>query len=78
VKAPLRASAVGLVAGLMLAALVLGGFAVVRMQTGCTNLSPEECNLERQIAISLARQQALGAVGLILISAGLALALRRR
>jgi hypothetical protein len=78
VKAPLRASAVGLVAGLMLAAFVLGAFAVARLQTGCAGLSPEECNLERQIAISLARQQALGAVGLILIAAGLALALRRR
>ncbi len=75
---PARASALGLVAGLVIAALVLAAFAVVRLRTGCEGLSAEECNLERQIAISLARQQALGAVGLILVAAGLALALRRR
>jgi hypothetical protein len=73
-----RASLLGLVGGMVLAAGVLGVLAGQKLLAGCDGLSPEECNLERQIAISLARQEALGALGLTLVAGGLAIALRRR
>jgi hypothetical protein len=63
---------------MVLAAAVLGVLAARRLSAGCDGLSAEECNLERQMALSLARQEALGALGLTLVSGGLAIALRRR
>jgi hypothetical protein len=73
-----RAALFGLVGGMVLAAAVLGVLAARRLSAGCDGLSAEECNLERQMALSLARQEALGALGLTLVSGGLAIALRRR
>ncbi len=74
----MRASVLGLVVGMLVGAVVLGVLAGQKLSKGCEGLSPEECNLERQIAISLARQEALGALGLTLVAGGLAIALRRR
>lgn len=72
-----RAALAGLAAGLFLAGLTLGVMAMVRMRVDCVGLGTEECAFEHQLATGVARLQALGSVGCLLVGTGLSLRLRR-
>lgn len=74
----LKAAVVGLVGALGIGAIVLLGFAVTRLHVDCTGLGAQECTFEQQLASSIARQQALAALGLGTLAAGLFLFIRRR
>ncbi|GMU61813.1 MAG: hypothetical protein AMXMBFR34_35760 [Myxococcaceae bacterium] len=68
-----RAALFGLAMGLTCAAVVLLVFAWQRLTVDCAGLSPAECDLEKDLARSIARLQAFAALGCVLISAGLVL-----
>jgi hypothetical protein len=67
----------GLGAGLLLAALILGGSAVSRLTSRCESSSSAECAFERELAGEGARVEALAALGCLLVGAGLVLRLKR-
>lgn len=67
----------GLAAGLLLAALVLGGSAVSRLAGRCESGSSVECAFERELAGEGARVESLAALGCLLVASGLLLRLRR-
>lgn len=73
-----RAAGVGLVGALAVAALVLLGSAVLRLKVDCEGRSAEECHLETELQGSLARLQALAALGCGALAGGGFLMLRRR
>jgi hypothetical protein len=78
VKKLARAALFGLGAGLFVAGITLGVMALLRMNVDCSALGSEECVFEKQLATSVARLQALGSVGCLLVAAGLAVGLRAR
>jgi hypothetical protein len=73
-----RAAVTGLALALAVGAIVLVGAAVRRLQVDCTDRGPEECTFETSLASSIARQQALAALGMGSLAAGVVLLLRRR
>lgn len=73
-----RSAALGLVAALSIAAVVLVTLAVLRLQVDCTGLSSDECHFEEQLAASIARLQTFAAVGCAAIAGGCFLVARAR
>jgi hypothetical protein len=73
-----RAALGGLAAGLLLAAMALGGLSLQRATQACEAPGTEECTFELQTAREIARLQALAALGCALLGGGLALTARRR
>jgi hypothetical protein len=73
-----RAALVGLLAGLACGAVALGAQAWATLHVDCAGRAASECAFEREVAGQVARLQGLGALGLGLVAAGLAVGLRRR
>lgn len=72
-----RAAATGLTLALAVGAIGLLVAAVVRLQVDCSALGSEECSFEKSLASSIARQQALAALGMASLAGGAFLFLRR-
>ncbi|MBL8919946.1 MAG: hypothetical protein JNJ54_13855 [Myxococcaceae bacterium] len=73
-----RSAAAGLCGALAIAAVVLLGLAVLRLQVDCAALSAEECSFEKGLAANIARLQAFAALGCGAVAAGGFLLLKRR
>jgi hypothetical protein len=73
-----RAALVGLLAGLACGAVALGASAWATLRVDCEARAAAECTFEHELAGQVARLQGLGALGLGLVAAGLAVGLRRR
>lgn len=71
-----RAALFGLAAGLFAAGVALGVMAMLQLRVDCVGLSDSACLFERQVATGVARLQALGALGCLLVATGLAMGLR--
>jgi hypothetical protein len=71
-----RAIKLGLALGAGGAAALLVGQAVTLMHRECSDEPEPECEFEQDLARDLARLHGVGAVGLALLSAGLAWSLR--
>lgn len=72
-----RVVRLGLALGLGISAAALMVGAVTFLKFDCEGLQEAECQFDLELAHDLARIEALGAVGLGLLSAGLGLSLRR-
>lgn len=73
-----RSALIGLCGALAIAAIVLLGLAVLRLQVDCAALSAEECSFEKTLASNIARLQAFAALGCGALAAGGFLLLKRR
>jgi hypothetical protein len=67
----LRAAGLGLSLGLGAAGCALAGWAFFTIQVDCSTLSPTECEFAQQTARTIARLQGLGSFGLVLVSFGI-------